>query len=275
MKQSNPTDKQTEEKLLLHLLGISKEELFLNKNKTRPNLIQKAKFNFGQMMLAKGYPLQYLTHQADFFGYKFFVNKNVLIPRPETELLVEWAGKKIGQLIKTLNGEINIIDVGTGSGCIIISLCRFCKENLAPSDLAKLNFFAVDISPRALRLARRNAHQNNCPEIKFFPSNLFSKTNSPLKFDLIMANLPYLTEDYIKDNENLRFEPKLALRGGEKGFDILARFLDNLPDRLSQKGAAIIEIDPSQTKLVQNQACHVSTKIIQDLNGFDRFVTFN
>lgn len=90
-----------------------------------------------------------------------------------------------------------------------------------------------------------------------------------------MANLPYLKEDYIKDNENLRFEPKLALRGGEKGFDILARFLDNLPDRLSQKGAAIIEIDPSQTKLVQNQACHVSTKIIQDLNGFDRFVTFN
>ncbi|MCX6796346.1 MAG: peptide chain release factor N(5)-glutamine methyltransferase, partial [Candidatus Falkowbacteria bacterium] len=132
-----------------------------------------------------GFPLAYLTGKKEFYGLEFFVNQNVLIPRPQTELIID----EVINLTYNNDYKFSIIDVGTGSGCIIITLAKLLKQN---------NFYGIDISNKALRVARKNAKLNKVTNIKFLRGNLLQPfLNSKFKIQnsklVIIANLPYLT----------------------------------------------------------------------------------
>ena len=148
----------------------------------------------------KGEPVAYIIGHKEFYGLDFTVNKNVLIPRPETEVLIDQALTYLQTIlpINRLTGQpVNIIDIGTGSGCIIISLIK----NLPTAIRQPLAFFASDISQKALNTAKKNAEIHEVyDKIRFFKSDLFSNPRLPDKFNLIIANLPYLNVNHYKDN---------------------------------------------------------------------------
>jgi len=276
MRKNNLPTREVEESFLLHLTGLSREEFFL----TRPvlNPWQKIQYFWLKRKTTKGYPLQYLFKTAPFYGLNLFVNKNVLIPRIETELLVEQAIRHLISNTKRYANKkkLHVIDVGTGSGCITISLFTKIKK-IDPSCAKYADFYAVDVSLSALKIARQNAATHRA-DIKFLESNLLDNPELPKKFDLILANLPYLKSEYSqklpkKLADSLKFEPCIALDGGRDGLDLIKRLLVQLPGRLDQNGLAILEIDPDQLKVIEDEFDESLTiRSIRDLNGFDRFI---
>lgn len=170
----------------------------------------------------KGEPLAYILKEKDFFGIPFFINKSTLIPRPETEILVE----KVLELIKKDNKKKIIIDVGTGSGCIIITLAKTLENE------KNISFFGLDVSSPALTVARKNAkkildnnkinfHLSDLLEIKNHP-DFWNKVITSTKTEIIIAaNLPYISEkEYsVLDRSVKNFEPRLALISGANGLD--------------------------------------------------------
>lgn len=214
----------------------------------------------------KGEPIAYIIQRKEFFGLDFYVDKSVLIPRPETELLVELALDQISNQKYQIK---NILDLGTGSGCIIVSLAK----NLKPiSYKLKPRYYASDISFESLKVARKNARKHKA-KIHFIKSNLFENIPS-IKFDIIIANLPYLQKKDIKGE--IIHEPKRALLGGEEGVAIIKRFLLGSKNYLAKKGKIIIEIDPRQTKIIKNMAKNIypDKKVLlkQDLSQLDRMM---
>ena len=217
----------------------------------------------------KGEPVAYLTGHKEFYGYDFFVNKNVLIPRPETELLVEQAIKYVKcQMSNVKNKEkISIIDIGTGSGCIIISMVLEAKK-LMPN-LLITDFCASDISKKALYVARKNAklHQIN-KQIRFFHSDLFSNPRMPKKYDAIIANLPYVPSDsksYKLEAKSLRHEPQDAIFAKDNGAEIIKKFLNQARSRINNDGLILIEIDPRNARELQHYAKNMFNKCKVDL----------
>lgn len=196
-----------------------------------------------------GEPIAYITGQKEFFGLDFGVNKNVLIPRPETELLVELAINKIQNTRYRMRDTI--IDVGTGSGNIIVSIAK----NLPRKIQNKTNFFAADVSRSALRVARQNAQKHKVDKkIKFIQSDLleyFPKNKIKTKNILIVANLPYVSPALFKKNEsNLCFEPKNALISPQRGLRHYKRLLKEIGNicekRFVFRVSCCAEISPEQ-----------------------------
>lgn len=179
--------KKPKEFILAHPDSILKSNL---KDKFK-NLIYKRQ---------KHIPVAYLLNKKEFFGYTFYVNKDVLIPRPETEKIVE---KALSFIIKRPRKKWKILDLGTGSGCIAVALAKELEKR-------KIDFkiVASDISEKALKIAKLNSAKNKTRNIVFKKSDLFKNINN--KFDLILANLPYLKKTEIK--KELEFEPQIALR---------------------------------------------------------------
>ncbi|MDD5031803.1 MAG: peptide chain release factor N(5)-glutamine methyltransferase [Patescibacteria group bacterium] len=209
----------------------------------------------------KGEPLAYLTGQKEFYGLNFFVNKNVLIPRPETELLVEEAEKRIIHNVK----RTTLIDVGTGSGCIIITLAKQLDLRIKNYDLRMLG---VDISKKALSVARKNAKFHGMDnKIKFVHGNLLkpvilnSKLLNHSSQIIILANLPYGWKEW-KNNCSmetigLNFEPKAALFTGKGGLELYEKLFKRVKKLLKSKSASLsifCEIDPRQTKEIKKLA---------------------
>lgn len=241
--------------LLKKFLNISKGDLIKNpelEKKISDSKLLKSKIKD----LESRKPLQHIIGRAEFYGYSFIVNEKVLIPRPETELLVAEALKFIKK-----NKVDNIIDVGTGSGCIIISIFNSISNN------RKINFNACDIDKEALRVAKKNSflHEAN---VSFFESNLldFQSNN---KFDLIVANLPYLTTNQINSNSDLKNEPLIALDGKEKGLSLIKDLISQAKDKMNKNGLLILEIDPSQKNelLTESKKNSYTCKFIKDLNN--------
>lgn len=217
----------------------------------------------------KGVPIQYTSKKCFFYNNYFYVNKDVLIPRPETEILVETAV----ELVRNRSIS-NIIDIGTGSGCIIISIYAELKKILDIKDFQKINFYAVDLSPRALSVAKKNSKKMGC-EIIFLKSDLLKSKSITKRFDLILANLPYLRPDYLEENSNLAHEPKLALDGkGNKGTNVIFKLIDMLEDYTKNNSNILLEIDPDQSGLVKNHFNKTKFRISikKDLNNLDRVV---
>jgi release factor glutamine methyltransferase len=218
------------------------------------------------------WPLAYLTNQRSFYGLDFYVDKNALIPRPETEILVE----DIIALAKNKKSA-TIIDIGTGSGAIIISLAK----NLTG---ANYQFYGLDISIKALGVAKKNAKIQNLKNIKFHKSNLLSFILSHPKIlefssDLIIAaNLPYLTPAQVNNSPTIKKEPRLALVAGSDGLKYYRELFTQIKNLETLKNITIIcEIDPSQDKslseLAQNNWPKAQIQIKNDLAGLSRFVT--
>jgi release factor glutamine methyltransferase len=215
---------------------------------------------------AGGEPLQYITGVQDFFGREFRVTTDVLIPRPETELLVEAALK----IISDAREAPYICDVGTGSGCIAVTL--LCE-------LANARAVAVDKSPAALEVAKLNAHAQSVAErAVFLVSDCFSSLEtSEYQFDLIVSNPPYVPEQVVAglQREVRAHEPLIALSPGPDGLSMIRRLLEDSPSYLKPDGHMLIEIGFDQSEavkmLVDESAWHLRD-IRPDLQGIPRIV---
>ena len=204
-----------------------------------------------------GEPLQYIEEEVFFFNIHIEVNQNVLIPRPETEFLVEEITNKIIRPKK-------IIDVGTGSGCIGLALGKYFND-------AELHL--TDISTHALATAKKNSKNNNIKSMIYKSDLLYDVQDS--NFDLVVADLPYIPSEEIKDlpNEILHYEPLLALDGGKDGLDYIMQLIDTASSKLQAGGLLALEIDSRFGKKVNELAKgYTDVEIIKDLTGRDRYL---
>lgn len=224
-------------------------------------LHDKSKLDEALKRLEAGEPVQYIVGNTDFYGNIIKVNKNVLIPRRETEELVE---KTLEYLKKYFNNNLSILDIGTGSGCIPITL----KKHLSYSKID-----ACDISPLALKVAKDNALCNNV-EINFIESDIFSNIKN--KYDCIISNPPYIREDeeimpIVKNNE-----PHMALYAKDNGLYFYKEILNQAHEYLNEKFIIAFEIGDLQGPSIIELASKYfpSAKIIleKDLQHFDRFI---
>lgn len=251
------------ELLFTELLNCDRASLYLN----RGSILNKEKlFSVSSALKRriKGEPIQYIIGKTEFMGLEFKVIPDVLIPRPETEILVE-AAIKITRLI---GEEARILDLGTGSGCIAVSLAKL---------LPKAKVTATDISPEALKVALENARSNNV-DIDFFQGDLFGTCNlTPITYDLIISNPPYIRSSEIKKLQpEVQYEPPIALDGGKEGLDFYKRIINDAPRYLKKKGFLILEIGFDQKddlkKNLQNSGYFEIIEAIKDYNNIDRAV---
>ena len=211
--------------------------------------------------LEQGEPVQYIVGDVNFYGNIIKVNNNVLIPRPETEELVE----KTSILIKELfSDNINILDIGTGSGCISIAL-----KKIFPNSIVE----GIDISEEALEIAKDNATENNV-DINFYQSDIFSNINN--KYDCIISNPPYLKEgDYIMDIVKNN-EPHLALYAEEKGLYFYKIILKEANKYLRERFIIALEIGENQKedilKIAEQYFPNANIISDKDLRKLDRFI---
>ncbi len=246
------------ELFLSHLLKCSKEELYLQYNKILTK-IQQTKLKKMIADFRKGKPAAYILGFKYFYGLKFSVNKNVLIPRPESEWLIDQALSFIAYNKK----PIKILDLGTGSGCLAVAVAKSAYFSGA-------KVFAGDISNQALILAKQNAKLNRV-NVKFIKSDLFK--NIPGKFDLILANLPYVpSKDYKRLYKNLKHEPKNALVDKNGDFYIYEKLLTELPQHLNSGGRLFLELDPKTKIYLESKSWpNYKFKFFTDLNDLNRY----
>lgn len=208
----------------------------------------------------KHIPIAYIFGKTNFYGYDLKVNQNVLIPRLDTEVLVE----EIIKYIKSKPEKLSVLDIGTGSGAIIIAIN---KETDAKC-------YAVDISENAIEIAKENAMLNGA-KVKFKKSNLFDQIED-LKVDIIVSNPPYIETDVVKtlDKEVLENEPILALDGGKDGLDFYRKIVLEAKQHLNAGGMIYFEIGYNQGENVSKLLADDFEKIevIKDYGGNDRVV---
>ena len=211
--------------------------------------------------LTKGVPLQHITHRQEFMKMDFFVDENVLIPRPDTEILVE----EVIKIAQKYNSP-RILDLCTGSGAIAISLKKFVPN----ADIT-----AVDISEKALEIAQKNAKKLET-KINFLKSDLFDKLDNK-KFDIIVSNPPYIRKDEIKKlSEEVQKEPKIALDGGEDGLDFYRIITEQAINYLKTGSLLCFEIGYNQKndviKIIEDEQNYKNTYCKKDLYGNDRII---
>lgn len=213
--------------------------------------------------IASGIPLQHITNLQEFMKLNFYVDENVLIPRPDTETLVEEVIK-----ISTKVRAKKILDLCTGSGAIAVSLAKY---------LENVQIAAVDISSKALQVAIRNAKNNNVEEkITFIESDLFTDIVKE-KYDIIVSNPPYIKSNVIPNlNEEVRKEPYIALDGGIDGLNFYKKIIKNGYEYLKYKGYLCLEIGYDQKEeveqIIKNDGKYFNTYSKKDLYGNDRII---
>ena len=250
------------ELLLSKALNKKREEILINlRNKI--NKKQLDKFIFYLSRRKKREPVAYILGYKYFWKFKFFVNKSVLVPRPETEIIVEQALNYISDNSKSKK----ILDIGTGSGCIIISILK---------ERAKCRATAIDISNKALKVAKINAKMHHLEnKIKFINIDV-DKFNAN-KYDLILSNPPYINDiDLSRLDDDIKiYEPKEALSGGLSGYKEIKKIIEKSSKILKINGKLIFEIGEAQKeytkKLLKNNGMYIN-KIIKDLSGKDRCI---
>ena len=216
--------------------------------------------------IINGKPLQYITHEQEFMGFKFYVDENVLIPQPDTETLVERAI----EIVKDAQPDtenINVLDMCTGSGAIAVSIAKLCKN---------IKICALDISDEALEIAKKNAFENEA-NVEFFKSDMFENISKNAKFDLIVSNPPYIKENVISTlSKDVQNEPHIALNGGIDGLNFYRIIANNAYRYLKYQGKVLVEIGYDQEESVESlfEQTHQYDKIrcIKDLSGNDRVI---
>ena len=244
--------------LITGLLSVSNTDYVINKEMdiAQPQaeeLISKAK------KIASGEPLQYVVGTTEFMSLEFKVEPGVLIPRPDTETLVEAAINYIG------DKNLRVLDIGSGSGCVAISIAHYCKNAEVTS---------IDISPQALAIAKDNRELNNA-EVQFMLCDIMNDYPKG-KFDVIVSNPPYIpTNDISELDTNVKdFEPLTALDGGKDGLDFYRRIISIAPELLSDDGKIYFEVGHDQADAVAELMSKdfKNIKKIKDLCGIERVV---
>ena len=236
LKNSNIfTHKLDSEILLSKILNQTREELLINLDK-KVSLKNIKQFNKLIKRRSNREPIAYILRKKEFWSKNFVVNKNTLIPRPETELMVE----KIVNIFQ--NKKPFILDIGTGSGCILISILSELKEALG---------IGVDISNNGIKIAIKNSKKHQLlNKIRFYRKSFTQIFN--YKFDLIVSNPPYIVSNDMRNLEDdiKKFEPKLALDGGNDGLDVIKKVIYKSKTILKVKGMLALEIGNEQFKKV-------------------------
>jgi len=221
--------------LLSKVLKKKREEVLINLDQ-KITLQKINQFNKLLERRSSKEPIAYILKEKEFWGKNFYVNKSTLIPRPETELMVE----KIIRIFKSR--DINILDIGTGTGCILLSIL---------SDMKNSRGIGIDISHQAVKIAKENSKKLKLVErVKFFTRSLAEINHH--KFDLIVSNPPYIMRKDLKnlDDDIRKFEPKLALDGGNDGLDVIKKVIYKAKRILKIKGMLALEIGNEQFKKV-------------------------
>ena len=245
--------------LLCHALGISKEKLF---SLFSDEISEKQFTAFTDLVSRrkKGIPAAYITGKKEFWSRDFIVSSDVLIPRPDTEILVETAVKIIRE-----NKLKRVLDLCTGSGCIAVSLAL---------ELPECRISASDISEKAYMIFTENCSRHNV-NINFILSDLFSGIDS--EFDMIVTNPPYLTDlEVRKMQEEGLYEPSLALSAGSDGLDIIRKIIKYSADYLSKAGYLLIEASNDQCddiECIMIDSGYCQTGIVNDLAGRKRVIS--
>lgn len=252
--------------LLSFATSLSKEDIIFNAQQINLSENQIKKYFELIHKRAKKIPLTHLTNNREFFANNFYVDENVLDPRPDSEALIEMIIKKF-----TKNSSINIVEIGCGSGCLIISLLRHFENWLG---------LAVDISDKALVIAQKNADNNQVlTRINFLESNLFNNFKDNQIFDIIISNPPYIPTN---DIENLQdevrlYEPRIALDGGFDGLDFYHKIAEQSQKFLKNNGDIFLEIGYNQYQDVKKIFENNNFKFIdfkKDLSGIIRVLQF-
>lgn len=248
--------------LMQYVLNKSRQYILVYDNKT---LTQAQEFQYFRNIekLIKKFPLQHITHQQEFMKMTFYVDENVLIPRPDTETLVE----EVIQIAKKINAK-KILDMCTGSGAIAVSLAKYIPNS---------RITAVDISSKVLNIAKKNAKSNQVEnQITFVESNLFENLPKE-KYDIIVSNPPYIKNEEIKTlDKEVQKEPKLALDGGIDGLDFYRAIIKQDYEYLKFNGYLCFEIGYDQKEevmeLIKQEEKYKDTYSKKDLYGNDRII---
>lgn len=253
--------------LLCHTLNQNKQYLVIHMDEEIEDAYYKKFSNYIEQIV-DGKPLQYITNKQEFMGMEFYVDENVLIPQPDTEILVENVLEICSQIKKE---EIKILDLCTGSGAIAISINKILNENNI-----KNTVLASDISDKTINIAMVNNKKNNA-NVKFEISDLFEEIKEK-DFDIIVSNPPYIKNTIIPNlSKQVKCEPLLALSGGEDGLDFYRKIIDRAYLYIKNNGYLCLEIGYDQKKDVLNifkeYENYKDIKVIKDLSNNDRCIT--
>ena len=253
------------ELLFTQILNCSRSDLYLNKE-IRLSREKSLRISAALKRRLSREPIQYILGNTEFMGLEFLVSKDVFIPRPETEILVETVLKLVqssGFRVKSL-----ILDLGTGSGCIAVSLAKFLPA-------AKVT--ALDISDKALKIARKNARLNNV-KVEFMKQDLTDNRQPATgNFDIIVSNPPYIPGPGIDGLQpEVRHEPRIALDGGRDGLEFYRKIIKCAPRYLKKYGYLVMEVGFGQRGSIEDiirLSGRLKIKeVIKDYSGIDRIV---
>ena len=258
---SNTSSKLDSEILLSKIIKKNRKYLILNSNEELKKENIKS-FDYLVKRRKKGEPIAYLINKKEFWKQNFYINQNVLIPRPDTEILVEETLK-----LFNVNSKLNMLDIGTGSGCILLSILK-----------ERRNFFGtgIDISKKAINVARFNAKMHQLSNrVKFYNSDVDKFLIG--KYDLVVSNPPYIKRQDLKylEVDVKGFEPKLALDGGKDGFSKITKVISKTSTLLKKNGRFILEIGFGQKKKILSilkQNNFFINKVVKDYGKNDRCV---
>jgi release factor glutamine methyltransferase len=251
--------------LLAHAGGVTRQEMIAHRDRAlEPEVAQR----FAALVArrAAGEPLPYVTGEAGFYGRMFGVDRRVLVPRPETELAIEWAVRHLRAIGREAG---KAADIGTGSGAIAVTLA---------AELPDLGVYATDVSAEAIDVARRNGARNNVfQHITFLHGDLAAPLLPFAPFDALIANLPYVpTADCAPAPDPVSFEPLLARDGGPDGLDLYRRLMPDLPRLVAPRGIAILEAGPANAAaldaMVREALPNAGIETIRDYADLERFI---
>ena len=262
LKKNKIANPQLDSEILLsNSIKRDKKHIILNPKEVL-NSEQLGKFKSLIERRKKGEPIAYLINKKEFWKDEFFVNKDVLIPRPDSELIIEQVLK-----IYSKDDQLQILDIGTGSGCILLSILK-----------ERSNFYGtgIDISKKSINVSKFNAKQLNLTNrVKFFHSSVDNFNNG--KYDIIVSNPPYIEQLSLKylEKDVVNFEPKLALSGGFDGFSKIRKVINKTSNLIKKNGKFILEIGFNQKnkviKILKEEGFYVN-KAIKDYGNNDRCI---
>lgn len=227
--EDSDTPQLDAEVLLGHVLGVDRSAVLADPTRA---IDARHHQHFRSLVeqRAAGKPVAYLVGYKEFYGRQFRVNSSVLVPRPDSELLVELA------LTRVIPGD-SVVDVGTGSGCLGLSIAASRPD---------LDVHLVDLSAVALSLAAENAAALGVPGVRLHRGDLWPELGLTPERTVVVANLPYVPDTRVDDDRSLRHEPRMALAGGSDGLEVIRRFLGELARRNFRPRTLLLEHDPSQ-----------------------------
>ena len=263
LKNNNVTEPNIKARLIMQYVLNKPREYLLVYDKEILMLRQEVNYFKAIKKLCQGIPIQHITHRQEFMKMTFYVDENVLIPRQDTEILVE----EVIKIAKKINAK-KILDLCTGSGAIAISLAKYIENS---------EITAVDISSKALNIAKINSKNNNVEnQITFIKSDLY-KNLPKEKYDIIVSNPPYIKEEIIKKlDKEVQKEPKLALDGGYDGLDFYRKIVSKADEYLKFHGYLCLEIGYDQKEeveeIISKQEKYIGTYCKKDLCDNDRVI---